>query len=334
MLACVIQAVSRRSCAEPLHEDVAATSTRPLVGAPVRLVRRARLAGTPEQEGTRRLAEDQPELVTGFVEHAVGGVEPPVLALGIGHARARDDLEDRRDGAIGLVAVRELLQPRTERRVAALRERVQQQGKQAPAFSGVGNELDRPLDERARRVEILPLERRSPGGREMPARTRCELCGARVVDFELGAQARRLLEVVADDLLLLVELAVRLEPICEALVQLCAGRLRKRVVGGVSDQEMAKTERVVARDLRAVRSHDLLADEREQIRGDVVVTRFPSECGDGAAMEDLALDRAAIDDRTLALAQRVESCLEERLDRRRHLHGPVGVAGERAPSPR
>ena len=164
---------------------------------------------------------------------------------------------------------------------------MQQQGKQAPAFSGVGNELDRPLDERARRVEILPLERRSPGGREMPARTRCELCGARVVDFELRAQARRLLEVVADDLLLLVELAVRLEPICEALVQLCAGRLRKRVVGGVSDQEMAKTERVVARDLRSVRSHDLLADEREQIRGDVVVTRFPSECGDGAAMEDL-----------------------------------------------
>ena len=144
---------------------------------------------------------------------------------------------------------------------------MQQQGKQAPAFSGIGNERDRPLDERARRVEILPLERRSAGGREMPARTHCELCGARVVDFELSAQARRLLEVVADDLLLLVEVAVRLEPICEALVQLCAGRLRKRVVGGVSDQEMAKAERVVARDLRAVRSHDLLADEREQIRG-------------------------------------------------------------------
>ena len=107
---------------EPPYQSVLAPPTRALVGAPVCLVRRARLAGAPEQEGTRHLAEDQPELVTGFVQHAEGGVEPPVLALGLGHVRARDDPEDRRDGAIGLVAVRELLQPRAERRLAALRQ--------------------------------------------------------------------------------------------------------------------------------------------------------------------------------------------------------------------
>ena len=53
------------------------------------------------------------------------------------------------------------------------------------------------------------------------------------------------------------------EPVGEALVQLGAGRLRQRVVGGVADQQVAEAERVVARELRRVGPDELLADERQ-----------------------------------------------------------------------
>jgi hypothetical protein len=54
---------------------------------------------------------------------------------------------------------------------------------------------------------------------------------------ELGAVAPRLLEVIPDDLVQFYERgAVLLQPAREPLVQLCARRLRQRVVGGVADQ--------------------------------------------------------------------------------------------------
>ena len=64
---------------------------------------------------------------------------------------------------------------------------------------------------------------------------------------ELGAVAERLLEVVAEQLVELDELgAVLLEPVGEALVQLCPLRFRQGLVGGVAHEEMAEAERVVA----------------------------------------------------------------------------------------
>ena len=78
----------------------------------------------------------------------------------------------------------------------------------------------------ARRRPVVLAERRSlaAGGQAAP-----RLRGQRVVEgqSELGTVARRLLEVVAENLVQLDELgAVLLQPGCEALVQLGAGRFR------------------------------------------------------------------------------------------------------------
>ena len=80
-----------------------------------------------------------------------------------------------------------------------------------------------------------------------------------------------------------------LQPRREALVELGARRLRQRVVGGVADQQMAEAEAVLARELRPVRSDQLLADERRQAGASPASP--PGERLDGAPVEDLALDR-------------------------------------------
>ena len=71
-------------------------------------------------------------------------------------------------------------------------------------------------------------------GRQAPPRRRGQLvvCG----QPELGAVAAGLLEVVAEDLVQLNQLCpVLLQPGCEALVELGAGRFRQCLVGGVAE---------------------------------------------------------------------------------------------------
>ena len=60
--------------------------------------------------------------------------------------------------------------------------------------------------------------------------------------------------------------AVLFEPGGEALVQVGAGRLRQRVVGGVADQQVAEAERVLAGQVGPVGPDQPLADERGQPR--------------------------------------------------------------------
>ena len=107
-----------------------------------------------------------------------------------------------------------------------------------------------------------PLRRRR--ARRGPVAERADL----VVDrAELGAVAVAPLEVVAEDLVECDELgAVLFQPGGEALVQLGAGRLRERVVGGVADQQVAEAEPVLAGELRPVGPDQPLADERGQTR--------------------------------------------------------------------
>ena len=66
---------------------------------------------------------------------------------------------------------------------------------------------------------------------------------------ELRVIAVGLLEVVADDLVALDEcLAVLVEPVGEAGVQVGTDRLGEGVVGGVADQQVAEAVTVVARE--------------------------------------------------------------------------------------
>ncbi len=106
-----------------------------------------------------------------------------------------------------------------------------------------------------------------------------------------------------------------LEPVREALVQVGPGRLRQRVVRGVPDQEVPEAERIVLRQRRGRRPHELLSDEAHQLCGDRrVVGRERLHC---AAVEDLPLDGAALERASLADRQLVEPRSEQRLDRRR-----------------
>jgi hypothetical protein len=95
------------------------------------------------------------------------------------------------------------------------------------------HELGRPDEERERRPGIETIVRPPAGGRE-PGGGSVRQSG--FGPAELCLVAGGLLEVIADDLVALDErLAVLIEPVGEAGVQVGTDRLGERVVGGVSD---------------------------------------------------------------------------------------------------
>ena len=158
-------------------------------------------------------------------------------------------------------------------------------------------QLERPLEQADGGALVAAPERAPAGGREALAGA---LGAARRVGLpELGLVAGGLLEVVAEDLVQLDQLgAVLLEPVGEALVQLGPGRLRQRVVGGVADQQVAEAEAVLARKLR--RSGRISCLRTSAASRGVTCGSSGRERLHGAAVEDLALDRAALEDAPLA----------------------------------
>src|SRR5262245_61544080 len=123
----------------------------------------------------------------------------------------------------------------------------------------------------------------------MPSRARREPVELRIPRVELVAIALRLLEVVADDLVAFEEVLGR-KPVGEALVQLGAGRLRERLVRGVTDQQVAEAEAFVAGERRRRRANELLANERLQMRLDGWAHWVRREHRDRPAVEHLAFD--------------------------------------------
>ena len=126
-----------------------------------------------------------------------------------------------------------------------------------------------------------------------------------------------LFEVVAHDLVQLDQVASALfEPEGEACVQFRPDRLGERVIGGVSDQQVAETKRVLAWELRPVRSDQLLP--YKSAKAGRHVGRFRSKRLDCAAVEHLTLDRAALEHASLRFVELVKTGRQQRLDRRRH----------------
>ena len=76
----------------------------------------------------------------------------------------------------------------------------------------------------------------------------------------------RLLEVPADDLGVLGQALAggSLEPVGKAGVEVGAGLLGHRVVGGIPDQEMAEFEGFLVAEVRPARANELLANQLEQ----------------------------------------------------------------------
>ncbi len=90
---------------------------------------------------------------------------------------------------------------------------------------------------------------------------------------------------------------------------------------------MAEAEAVLARELRRVGTDQLPAHERGQARRDLGLLR--PERLHGAAVEDLALDRAALEHPPLGRVELVEAGREQRLQRRRHLDLVSRLTGHR-----
>jgi hypothetical protein len=102
--------------------------------------------------------------------------------------------------------------------------------------------------------EVPPFARSFRRGDQAGGRRPPQVLHGLVGRTELGPVPIRLLEVVAEDLLVFGQaLAGRpLEPLREPLVEVGALLLGHRAVRGVADQEVAEAERVLAGELRSV----------------------------------------------------------------------------------
>ena len=126
-----------------------------------------------------------------------------------------------------------------------------------------------------------------------------------------------LLEVVPDDLVALDEV-VRREPVGEALVQLRSRRLGQRLVGGIADEQMPEPESFVLRETSgAVERMSSLRTSVARCDSTLEPDRIRRELRDCAAVEDLALDCAPLHHDAHVAVERVDACLQERMDRRR-----------------
>ena len=123
------------------------------------------------------------------------------------------------------------------------------------------DELGRPGEQRGSGPGgLLTVDRAVAGGRELGGGT---VGKVRVGLPKLGVVADGLFEVVAHDLVVLDQrLAVLVEPVGEARVQVWRGPPWERVVGGVADEEVPEAVGVVSGELGTVWSDELVAHER------------------------------------------------------------------------
>ena len=138
--------------------------------------------------------------------------------------------------------------------------------------------------------------------------------------------------MVAEDLLVANLPAARLllQPVRVLLVQLAARSLRQAAVGGVTDEDVAEPVGRLVHERRSPRPHELATDEVfEQRRG--AVGGLGGKCEDGTDVEELPLDRAVLEQRSLARLQPVESLGEQRVDGRRDRE--VGEVSALCPAP-
>src|SRR5204863_1268440 len=131
------------------------------------------------------------------------------------------------EGSLDLVGA-----ARPDPRIADVRQR------HRPARVATIHESDPASQQPGSRGHIAPPPGAPPRPGEELTRARCDRARARVRRVKLDQVAIRLLEVVADDLIVLrVAIAGRApEPVAEALMQQRALVLRERLVGDVTDE--------------------------------------------------------------------------------------------------
>ena len=145
-------------------------------------------------------------------------------------------------------------------------------------------------EQAAGRAEVTARVRSAAGGGKSRGCATGEVVETGIGAVEFGPVAVGALQVVADDLVLLDERRVPIEPVGKGLVQRGPGLLRERVVRSVADQEVAEAECLLVRIGRLVGSDHLLADEREEVGGHLVAFGEWRQLVHGAAVEYLSLD--------------------------------------------
>src|SRR5438067_13267998 len=109
------------------------------------------------------------------------------------------------------------------------------------------NEPKSSWHQRTRGVPVGAVERCLPGRNEAPERT---LGHGRLRRPDFFTVASGLFEVVADDLVLLDQMGMRVEPGRELLVQHRPHLLRDRLVRGIANEQMPKSKCIVTRKRR------------------------------------------------------------------------------------
>src|SRR5881392_3711092 len=203
-------------------------------------------------------------------KHLVGDVGDPLEALPAVHL-CEGTLEARTGGRSAVARARrrfDCVREDRARRVqtAGLPEgRAEVDENRPPQLRRARGERLGSLEERRRGGSVAPAERAAAGRGEPRGGLRCQPPRCLVVRLELGEETICLLEVVADNLL--GRRLALIEPACELLVELCPQRLRYRVVGGVTDEDVAEAEDVLLSG-GALGHEQLLADERHQRFGE------------------------------------------------------------------
>ena len=134
---------------------------------------------------------------------------------------------------------------------------------------------------------------------------------------QLAPVAEGLLQMVADDLVQLYQAgAAPFEPPGEPFMKLCPVRFRERLVGGVTDQQVAEPECFLTWEDGTIRAQKILSDQRHQPPGNVPFLW----CHDlhGAAVKGLPFDRSALQHGAVLGPELIKPGGEQSLDGGRH----------------
>ena len=158
----------------------------------------------------------------------------------------------------------------------------------------LGPKRQRALEQVARGADVEPRERSATGRLEQVGRASRDGLSTRHARRQLLPVAIRLLEVVAEHLVAVEQVGgAGLEPACEPLVQVRAGRLRQHVVRGVANQDVPESVGLVTLELCEIGTEQVLTHERGEHRPEV--SFCGRECPQRAEVEDAALDGAALE---------------------------------------
>src|SRR5207253_8706566 len=107
-----------------------------------------------------------------------------------------------------------------------------------------------------------------------------------------------------------------LQPVRVQLMELAAGSFRQAAVRRIADQDVAKPVGRLVHERGTPTPYELAADELVEQRR-CLALRLGGERQYGTEMEELALDSAVLEQRSLALLQPVEPLGEQGVDRGR-----------------